>query len=137
MCDECKKHRPVIIPFLERRETGYGYELIKRNLCVYHFMLLLEEYELKYPDEEPPDEFKNKPPDDDRENDDDDSDPNGCEGCMQVVKCNSTDCMWHEEGTDECQKDYIQLTKLSEKEGVPLFMCSEYLPANAKNKRKP
>jgi hypothetical protein len=136
ICEECGKYRPLIIPVLERHETGYGYELVKRNLCVYHFMLLMEEYELKYPEEEPPDNFKPDNEDGDSEEEPDDSDPDGCDGCPQVVKCNSQDCVWHEEGTDLCGKDFIQLTKLSEKEGVPLFMCSEYIPVDTKY-RKP
>jgi len=134
MCDECKKYRPVLIQILERHETPYGFELKKKNLCVYHFAAMLEFYEDKYLDEEAPDWG-----DDDKDVDPNDPvqplvpDGDGDKGNLEImtlIKCDVEGCVWN--GDDGiCEKDTIFLTKMAERETVPLFICSEYLGKNA------
>jgi hypothetical protein len=134
ICDECGKNRPIIITILERKETAYGYELVKRNLCVYHFAIMIDTYDDKYPDEVP-DEYKkddddeepDKPenPDDDDDNDDSDFETN--------VLCENKTCIWNEGKQDgECERCEIKLIDMGSKDELPLFTCDSYVNNNSK-----
>ncbi len=132
ICDECGKHRPIIIQILEREETQYGYELVKRNLCVYHFAKMLDTYDDKYPDEVP-DDMKNNKDDDDEQgeespNDDDDDADSDFE---TKVTCEETNCIWNEK-INECQRCEIELSNMGEKDGIPLLTCDSYVNKDSK-----
>jgi hypothetical protein len=129
ICDECGKHRPVIISVLERKETNYGYELVKRNLCVYHFAMMLETYDDKYPDEVP-DDMKHDDMDDNGDeepiNPDDDEEDFGTN-----VECEKTDCLWNEKD-GECQRCEIRLIDMGLKDSLPLVTCDSYVKKDSK-----
>ena len=128
ICDECGKHRPIIIQILERKETQYGYELVKRNLCVYHFAKMLDTYDEKYPDEEP-DDMKDNEEDDNDVKPEDPNDDNA--GFETKVTCEQTDCIWNEK-INECQRCEIELSNMGEKDGIPLLTCDSYVSKESK-----
>jgi len=138
ICDECGKYRPIIITILERKETHYGYELIKRNLCIYHFAKMLDTYDDKYPNEVPDDMKGNNNDDDDGEPDEpeDPEDPNDDdEGYETKVICERTDCVWNQIGETlgECQRADLKLINMGEdKDNLPLLTCDSYLAKESK-----
>jgi len=136
ICDECGKHRPIIITILERKETPYGYELVKRNLCIYHFAKMLDTYDDDYPDEVPDDMKGEEDKDDDDDEPDEPEDPNDDDsGDFETkVLCERTDCMWSETQKDgECQRCEIKLISMGEdKDNLPLFTCDSYILRESK-----
>jgi len=123
MCEKCGKHRGIIIPFLEKRKVGQGFEMVKVYYCLLHFVEVMDKYADLFPeDAQDFQDMNDKDEDDDEEDDEDDK--NGF-GYIHQIVCDAFQCKFNLNG--RCTKrGKIKFEIYDVIEGMPAFYCDEY-----------